>query len=104
MAKSKVNILKELQNLEEKELKIISKNNAELLAKASAKHNQIVEEINNSKDCGCPSVGLFLLSVLVFYKTVIGLDVKNVKRPSKTLQEQQCHISRKSICGSNISI
>ncbi|HET8861613.1 IS1595 family transposase [Marivirga sp.] len=57
MAKAKLNILKELQNLEEKELKIISKNIAELLAKASAKHNQIVEEINEGKERGCPSCG-----------------------------------------------
>ncbi|GAB3538401.1 IS1595-like element ISSsu9 family transposase [Pontibacter brevis] len=57
MAKSKVDILKEIQKLDSRELKQLSKNIIEILAKASEKHNQVAEQLNEGMERGCPACG-----------------------------------------------
>ena len=80
MVKSKVDILKEIQSLDEKELKALSKNISELLAKTTAKHNQIVEQINDGQERGCPSCGSVAIVRYGYLQKRVRFQCKDCKK------------------------
>jgi transposase-like protein len=80
MAKSKVDILKEIQKLDSRELKLLSKSIIEILAKSSEQHNQVAEQINDGMERGCPTCGSVSIVRYGYLQNRVRFQCKDCKK------------------------